>query len=67
MHTYDEVEQMLKKSVGATEQGAKGIALFVDRTGRTVLKQGTKDECRRCQKDVIKMTVGARRGFQNIF
>ena len=56
---------MLKKSVGATEQGAKGIALFVDRTGRTVLKQGTKDECRRCQKDVIKMTVGARRGFQH--
>ena len=56
VHTYDEVEKMLKESVQATAQDAKGYALVVDQTGRTLLKQGTRDECRKVQKVVIKET-----------
>ena len=61
------VSKSLKK---ATKQDAKGYAIVVDQTGRTLLKQGTRDECRRVQKIVIQETqisteYQRMRGYEN--
>ena len=58
VHTYDDVEKMLKNSVNATTEQAKGYATVVDRIGRTILKQVSYEEARRIQDIVIKETEG---------
>ena len=56
IHTYAQVELMLKHSINATEREAQGYANTVDKVGRTILKQSKQEECIRIQKIVSEKT-----------
>ena len=56
VHTYEEVEKMLKRSINAQPDQAKGYAMIIDRMGRTLLKEGTKTECENVQRIIVEMT-----------
>ena len=56
IHTYDQVEEMLNKTVNANKEEAKNYAHMVDISGRTLLKRGTKSECQKIQNQVTILT-----------
>jgi E3 ubiquitin-protein ligase UBR2 len=45
VHSYDQVERMLKESVNATAEQAHIYATHIDKKGRTSLKTGARADC----------------------
>ncbi|XP_071961938.1 E3 ubiquitin-protein ligase UBR2-like isoform X2 [Antedon mediterranea] len=56
VHTYEQVIETLKKAVSCTEKQAIGYATKVDREGRSQVRLGKEDNCKKAKGIIIKNT-----------